>query len=141
MGLNIGESGAANTVVNHLTGNWWNGHAPPTRKEAVAALVLLCTGANKSLGAGHSAKTARELLEQHWPDLTAETWTDSETHADYDLTVEYRDAHGDPWVCVGWLTPFDGVPVPYMECRGTAVDIETVIREFGPLTVDAEDGA
>lgn len=72
--------------------------------------------------------------------LECETWTPSggAERRTYDLTISYRDANGDPWTPIGWLAPFDGVPVPYLECRGRAADIETVINECGPLTADPE---
>ena len=135
MALTITQANAVNHVIAHLT------HGAFTREQAINDLAELASGASKALHAGYSDERARAALGELWPDLTAETWTDSETCAEYDLTVGYHDANGDAWTCVGWLTPFDSAPVPYMECRGMAVDIETVVREFGPLTVDAEDGA
>lgn len=137
MALTISQANAVNALVKHLTGS-----KNFTREQAIEALAELVRGASKALLAGYTPDNARIALRQRWHDVAATTWT--EPYGDgreYDLTVGYHDDGGDAWTCVGWLTPFDGVPVPYMECRGLATDIETVIRQFGPLTADTEDGA
>lgn len=73
-----------------------------------------------------------------WLDVTAEVWT-APDGTEYDLTVSYLDADGDTWTPIGWLVPFDGVPIPYLECKKLATDIEDVIGAFGPLTPDLQD--
>lgn len=135
MPLTVSQSQAVATIIYGLTGT------ARTRAQVIDALVDLAGHAYQRMAAGYTPDEARAALEQRWPDLGAETWTDEDGHV-WDLTVGYHaEATADAWAPIGWLAPFDGVPVPYLECRGLATDIETVIREFGPLTRDPADGA
>lgn len=78
-----------------------------------------------------------ELLAQDVADLieTPTVWTDPGDGTTYDLAVPWRDADGDVWVCVGWLTPFDNEPaVPLMKFIDFK-ELPELISEYGPLEV------
>ncbi len=78
-----------------------------------------------------------ELYAQDVTDLTEApaVWTDPGDGTKYDLAVPWRDADGDVWVCVGWLTPLDNEPaVPLMRFIDFK-ELPELISEYGPLEV------
>lgn len=67
------------------------------------------------------------------------TWTGLDGTV-YDLAHGLRDADGDVWVCLGWWYPFEGDPVPLMECASVGrTDLPDVIAAYGPLSKRDDD--
>jgi hypothetical protein len=67
------------------------------------------------------------------------TWTAPDGTV-YDLRHGLRDADGDVWVCLGWWQPFDGDPVPLVECDNAGrTDLPDAIASYGPMDPRDED--
>lgn len=79
------------------------------------------------------------------PAKPATTWTGPDGTV-YDLGHGWYDRFGSLAVCIGWIVPFDGERVPFIErCNGDPLDapdlmeMPELIERFGPLTPRAED--
>lgn len=126
-----------------LTAHWPDGtsaSSDPTaaampQPTAIDALRAPDRALRNAVDAMWNAATAALAAAPTQP--TPETWTDP-SGQEYDLTIGYRDNIGDAWTPIGWLTPFDGVPMPYLECNGLATSIESVIEIYGPITPDSD---
>lgn len=101
---------------------------------------------------GRIAALAREVLRD-LDAATATQWTDPGTGETYDLSVPQRDADGQFWHHIGWLTPPFG-PLPlvmwspsanreHLGTRWADVSVlERAIEDCGPLAPvrDGESG-